>query len=350
MHFGRTSSRVALALIAASALAGCKRRQPAETIDVTPSLSVNRARAPLGSAIEVTYTWTAGPSLKKIDQPHRAFVHFLDSHDVMLFTDDHIPTPPPSQWEPGKTYTYTRTVFIPIYPYVGDVEVRVGLHPEGRGERLAIKGEDTGMREYKVASMEVLPQTENIFLVYKEGWHNPESSPQNPSLERTWTKKDALVSFKNPKKDILVYLEADTNYKAFDFPPVLTVAVNGRSGLVVPIENSEVFLKKIRVKAADLGSEEWVDLKLSMNQSFVPKVKGVNTHDDRELGLLVYHLYVSEADKLGSVTNIVDAGPVSAPTALAAASPAPTAPARRAPAARPVSQTTTPAPNPKPQS
>jgi hypothetical protein len=93
-----------------------------------------------------------------------------------------------------------------------------------------------------------------------------------------------------------------------------------------------------------------VDLKLSMNQSFVPKVKGVNTHDDRELGLLVYHLYVSEADKLGSVTNIVDAGPVSAPTALAAASPAPTAPARRAPAARPVSQTTTPAPNPKPQS
>jgi hypothetical protein len=349
MHFGRTSSRVALALIAATALTGCKRRQPAEAIDVTPSLSVNRARAPLGSAIEVTYTWTTGTNLKKIDQPYRAFVHFLDSHEVMLFTDDHVPTPAPSSWEPGKTYSYTRTVFIPIYPYVGDVEVRVGLHAEGRGDRLALKGQDTGMREYKVASMEVLPQTENIFLVYKEGWHNPESSPQNPSLERTWTKKDALVSFKNPKKDIVVYLEADTNYKAFDFPPVLTVAVNGRSGLTVPIENSEVFLKKIRVKAADLGNEEWVDLKLSMNQSFVPKVKGVNTHDDRELGLLVYHLYVSEADKLGSLANVVDAGPVSVPTAVAAASPAPAAPARPA-AARPVSQTTTPAPNPKPQS
>jgi hypothetical protein len=355
MIFGRTSSRVALALSAAVALAGssagCKRRQPAETIDVTPSLSVNRARAPLGSAIEVTYTWTVGGSAKKIEQPHRAFVHFLDSHEVMLFTDDHVPSPPPSQWEAGKTYSYTRTVFIPIYPYVGDVEVRVGLHPEGRGERLALKGEDAGMREYKVANMEVLPQTENIFLVYKEGWHNPESSPQNPSLERTWTKKDALVSFKNPKKDIVVYLEADTNYKAFDFPPVLTVAVNNRAGMVVPIENSEVFLKKIRVKAADLGTEEWVDLKLSMNQSFVPKVKGVNTHDDRELALLVYHLYVSEADKLGNLANVVDAGPVSAPTALAAASPASATPTRPSPAAaRPVSQTTAPAPSPKPQS
>ena len=352
MHFGRTSSRVALALVAATALAGCKRRQPAETIDVTPSVSINRTRAPLGSAIEVTYTWTVGSTAKKIEQPQRAFVHFLDSHEVMLFADDHVPTPAPTEWQPGKTYSYTRTVFIPIYPYVGDVEVRVGLHPEGRGERLALKGEDAGMREYKVAQMEVLPQTENIFLVYKEGWHNPESSPQNPSLERTWTKKDALVSFKNPKKDIVVYLEADTNYKAFDFPPVLTVSVNNRAGLVVPIENSEVFLKKIRVKAADLGSEEWVDLKLSMNQSFVPKVKGVNTHDDRELALLVYHLYVSEADKLGSLANVVDAGPVAAPTAMAAASPAPGTPTRpaAAPAARPVSQTTAPAPTAKPQS
>ena len=165
---------------------------------------------------------------------------------------------------------------------------------------MALKGEDTGMREYKVAKMELLPQTENIFLVYKEGWHNPESSPQNPSLERTWTKKDALVSFKNPKKDIVVYLEADTNAKAFDAPPVLTVAVGGKTGVTVPSTNSEVFLKKIRVKAADLGTEEWVDLRLAMNQSFVPKLQGRSTEDDRELGLLVYHLYVGEADARAS--------------------------------------------------
>jgi hypothetical protein len=346
MDLGRAAHRLALAVVAVTLVAGCNRRKPAEAIDVVPSLSVNRARAPLGSAIEVTYTWTVGPSFKKVDQNYRAFVHFLDSHNVILFGDDHVPSPAPSTWEPGKTYSYTRTVFIPIYPYVGDVEARVGLHPDGRGERLALKADDAGMREYRVAKMEVLPQTENIFLVYKEGWHNPESSPQNPSLERTWTKKDALVSFKNPKKDIVVYLEADTNYKAFDFPPVLTVNVNGRSGLVVPIDNSEVFLKKIRVKAADLGDEEWVDLRLSMNQAFVPKLKGVNTHDDRELGLLVYHLYVAEADKLGQLSSVVDATPV-APTAMAAASPAPVAPTR-APAARPVSQTTAPAPTPSP--
>src|SRR5206468_12034333 len=137
-----------------------------------------------------------------------------------------------------------------------------------------------------------------------------------------WTKKDALVSFKNPKKDVIVYLEADTNSKAFDAPPVLTVAVAGKTGLVVPIESSEVFLKKIRVKAADLGNEEWLDLRLSMNQSFVPKLKGVNATDDRELGLMVYHLYVGEVDKLGTVPSVVDAQPVSLPP-MGTASPAP---------------------------
>lgn len=319
-HCGPWRTGIVLAAACVAVLPGC-RRKPAEVNAITPAFAASRTRAPLGSAIEVTYTWTLEPTAKKIGQDYRAFVHFLDSHEVILFTDDHVPTPPPTSWEPGKTYTYARTVFVPIVAYVGPVEVRMGLQPVvPRQERLALKGDDAGLREYRVAKMESLPQTENIFLVFKEGWHNPEAAPHNPSIERTWTKKEAVVSFKNPKKDVVAYLEADTNFKAFDPPPVLSVSVGGRVGAVVPIENSEIFLKKIRVKAADLGSEEWVDLKLSMNQSFVPKQKGINTSDERELGLMVYHLYVAEADTLGNVPGLVDAVPL--PVA-APATPAP---------------------------
>jgi hypothetical protein len=337
---------------AAVAAAGCGRRQTAEVNDIVPKFAVNRAQAPLGSAVEITYTWQLEPTAKKLPQDHRAFVHFVDSHGVMLFEDDHEPVPPASQWEPGKTYSYTRTKFIPVYPYVGDVDVRIGLSPVGKGERVMLKGEDAGLREFKVAKIELLPQTENIFLVYKEGWHNPESSPQNPSLERTWTKKDALVSFKNPKKDVIIYLEADTNFKAFDQPPVLTLAVNDKTGIQIPIANSEIFMRKVRVKAADLGQDEWVDLRLSNNQSFVPKLKGVNSHDDRELGVLVYHLYVGEADKLGEVKDVVDAGPVTlAPiataTAATAASPAPGAKASPAPKASPAKASPSPKTSPR---
>jgi hypothetical protein len=326
MKLGR-SMGLATAFAMVALLPACNRRKPAEVNPIVPSFKVNRERAPLGSAIEITYTWTVEPGAKKLDKDYRALVHFLDSHEVMLFEDDHLPTPPPSTWEPGKTYTYSRTKFIPIYPYVGELEVRMGLYPHpGRGERLPLKGEDKGLREYKVARMELLPQTENIFLVYKEGWHNPEAQPENPSVERTWTKKEALVSFKNPRKDVIVYLQADTSVKFFPQPPVLTVSIGGKNGVVIPIDGSEVFLKKIRVKAADLGNDEWVDLRLAMNQSFVPKLLNPPlNNDDRELGLLVYHLYVGEADKLGPLSGpeVVDAGPL---PAAAGKAPAPKAP------------------------
>jgi hypothetical protein len=300
---------LAAALSGVLLLPACSRRKPVEVNAIVPSISFNRVKAPLGSALEITYTWTLEPGAKKPDQDYRALVHFLDSHEVMLFEDDHTPIPPTSQWEPGKTYTYKRTRFVPVYPYVGEVEVRMGLYPyPGRGERPALKGEDRGFREYKVGTLELLPQTENIFLVYKEGWHNPETHPENPSIERTWTKKEALVSFKNPRKDVVVYLQGDTCVKCFPTPPELTVSVGNNVGLRFPIDGPQVMLKKIRVPAADLGTDEWVDLRLSMNESFVPKdLNPPLNNDDRELGFNVYHLYVADADQVGAAEGIEDA-------------------------------------------
>jgi hypothetical protein len=321
---------VVAALSGALLLPACNRRKAVEVNPITPSIKVNRMKAPLGSALEITYTWTLDANARKLDKDYRALVHFLDNHEVMLFEDDHDPVPPSSAWEPGKSYSYTRTRFIPVYPYVGDAEVRVGLYPHpGRGERPALKGEDKGFREYKVATLELLPQTENIFPVYKEGWHNPETQPENPSVERFWTKKEALMSFKNPnfnrdqKTDVIVYLQADTCVKCFPQTPELTVTVGSNVGLRFPIESPDVFLKKIRVKAEDLGSEEWVDVRLSMNQSFVPKnLNPPLNSDDRELGLLVYHLYVTDVASAGTPENVVEAvplGPAEPGKALAAA-------------------------------
>ena len=325
MTFRRTwGLALAAGLAAVLLLPACSRRKPAEVNPIVPSIAFNRVKAPLGSALEITYTWTLEPGAKKLDQNYWALVHFLDNHEVMLFSDDHQPEPPPSTWEPGKTYSYTRTRFVPVYPYVGEVEVRMGLTPpSGRGERLALKGDDAGLREYRVAKLELLPQTENIFLVYKEGWHNPETHPENPSVERTWTKKEALVSFKNPRKDVIVYLEGDTCVKCFPETPRLTMSVGNNVGITFPIEGPQVYLEKVRVKAADLGDEEWTDLRLSMNRSFVPKdLDPPLNSDDRELGFNVYHLYVVTADQAGAVDGVVDAvplGPAAAPSGAKAA-------------------------------
>ncbi len=337
----RRPRMAATLLVAAAAVLPACGRKSAEVNSITPSFSANRSKAPLGSAIEATYTFTLEPTAKKLAEDYRVFAHYLDSHKVILFSDDHLPSVPTSQWEPGQTYSWQRTVFVPVYPYVGDVQVVMGLYPaQGKGERPVLKGEDVGLRAYKVAKLEFMPQTENIFLVYKDGWHNPEAMPQNPAVERTWSKKEALVSFKNPKQDVVVYLEADTCTKCYTEPAVLTVSVNNKVGTTTPVESAELFLKKIRVKAEDLGTEDWVDLRLSMNGSFVPTqlpeiFKG--STDDRELGLLVYHLFVGEAEKLGEIPadTLVDAAPLpglpktataktsAKPAVKAAVSPAP---------------------------
>jgi hypothetical protein len=351
--------RAALAVsLAVAVLPACSRRKPAEINPIEPSVAFNRTKVPLGSAVEITYTWKLEPGAKKLTSDYRVMVHFLDSHKNLLFEDDHPPTPAVTAWEPGQTYSYKRTKFVPIYPYVGPVEVRMGLYTTGgKGERVALKGEDAGMSEIKVATIEFLPQTENIFIVEKEGWHSPESSANNPAQERTWTKREAVASFKNPKKDVVLYLEADTNFKAFPQPPELVIALSpvgaapaaapaaakapakgapaaptapAARGLAVPIANSEVFLKKVRFTAADLGDGDWVDLRLVMNQSFVPKALGLNT-DDRELGLLVYHLYVGQADQLGAIDGVVEAGPVALPVAPAVAPAASPATSKSAP-------------------
>ena len=117
----------------------------------------------------------------------------------------------------------------------------MGLYPfPGRGERPALKGEHRGRREYKVGTLELLPQEENICLVYKVGWHGPETQPGNPGVERTWTKKEALASFRNPRRSVIVYLEGDTCVECFAQPPELTLSIGNNVGLRFPIDGPQV--------------------------------------------------------------------------------------------------------------
>ena len=110
--------------------------------------------------------------------------------------------------EAGQTVEYTRTVFVPVYPYVGERHIRIGLYSTSASQRLRSDGEDVGQRAYKVATLKLLPQTENMFIVSRR-LASGRRSAQNPAIEWQWTKKEATLAFKNPKKDATFYLEYD---------------------------------------------------------------------------------------------------------------------------------------------
>src|SRR5687768_13965098 len=166
----------------------------------TPALTLNRTNVPIGSPVKLTYKFVVAPDAK-IDRNYWVFVHVLDPTGEQLWNDDHLPVPATSAWQPGQTIEYTRTVFVPNYPYIGEAEIRLGMYDRESGDRLTLSAQEVSRKEYLVAKFQLQPQSENIFLIYKDGWHPVEVAADNAASEWQWTKKTATISFKNPRKD-----------------------------------------------------------------------------------------------------------------------------------------------------
>ncbi len=255
-----------------------------------PSATVNRERAPLGSPVIMTYRFQVAPDAK-FDRDYRVMVHFVDADREMMWTDDHNPPTPTSRWRPGQTIEYTRTMFIPVYPYLGKATIEMGLYDAKTQQRLVLSGKDDGQRGYEVASLELLPQSEGIFLVYGAGWHDQEVAQDNTMEEWRWTQKDALLSFRNPQRDLLLYLDADGRTDVFASPQQVSVKLGGQIIETFPIQNGERFLHTTPIPASALGTGEMVDLQISVDQTFVPAEHGGGV-DHRDLGIRVFHVFV----------------------------------------------------------
>ena len=105
-------------------------------------------------------------------------VHVVDTDEELMWTDDHDPPTPTSAVEAGQTIEYTRTMFVPIFPYVGDATIQVGLYSTERSEaRCRWRRRRRAARRTEWRISQLLPQTENLFTVFKDGWHPAEGAP-----------------------------------------------------------------------------------------------------------------------------------------------------------------------------
>src|SRR5829696_7101201 len=190
----KKSARLSLALVlcAVALAAGCSGKKDNEPAVVTPSVSFGKDRIAIGSAVSITYKFVVAPNAT-FDKDYYVFVHVLDPEGEQMWTEDHLPPTPTSQWKPGQTVEYTRTIFVPNYPYIGEAHVRLGLYNPANGKRLALNAPEASRQEYVVGKMNLLPQAENIFLIYKEGWHSAEVDSNNPLSEWQWTKRTATI-------------------------------------------------------------------------------------------------------------------------------------------------------------
>jgi hypothetical protein len=263
----------------------CGRRSEEQPPVATPSVTLNRDRAAIGSPLRITYRFE--PTDQKIDGDFWVFVHVLDEEGERMWGDDHLPPIPTSSWRAGQPVEYSRTVFVPNYPYIGPAEIRVGLYQPSTGERLALAAREASKREYVVASVQIQPQSENIFLIYKEGWHPTETHPQDPTIEWQWTRKTATVSFRNPNKDSTLYLEYDARTDVFNAPQQVTVRIGEQVIGAFAADAGNAKLVTMPVSAAQLGTGDVTELVFDVDRTFKP-----GSGDARELGIRVFHAFI----------------------------------------------------------
>src|SRR6478736_449788 len=239
----------AVALVAGMSLAGCGSRESPTPPVAKASVAVSRQTAPLGSPLDITYKFVVANDAK-FNEDYRVMLHVVDADDELMWTDDHDPPTPTTQWKPGQTVEYTRTVFVPIYPYVGDAGLQIGLYSPKTQTRLTLDGQDAGQRAYKVGTLQLQPQSENIFTVFKDGWHPAEVAEHNSTVEWQWTKKDATLSFKNPKKDCVFYLDVDNPGSVFNEAQQVQVKIGSDVIDQFTVQPKQPQLRRIPLKAA----------------------------------------------------------------------------------------------------
>ncbi|CAN5669922.1 hypothetical protein BH18ACI5_BH18ACI5_07160 [soil metagenome] len=265
----------------------CSGKPQAEPPVATPTVTFSKDQAAIGSPLKITYRFEFLPNAT-FDADYTVFVHVLDPDGEKLWQDDHSPAVTTSQWKPGQVVEYTRMVFVPNFPYIGEAMVRIGLYNPANGKRLSLNATEVSRQEYVVGKLQLLPQTENVFLIYKDGWHPQEVDPNNPAAEWQWMKKAGRISFRNPRKDATLYLESDARVDLFNPPQQVTVNLGGQPIGSFTADSKERLLKTFPITVAQFGAGDMAEITIEVDRAFTPGGGG----DTRELGIRVFHAFI----------------------------------------------------------
>jgi hypothetical protein len=296
MQISRSAGAIALAVVAGVG-ASCSKNDEAPPV-ASVSLTTNNGKVALGSPVEITYRFQVAPGAR-IDGDYRVFVHVNRDDGTTIWNDDHElpPAHATSTWQPGQVIEYTRTKFIPAFSYVGQATIELGLYRDNL--RLPLSGPDPADRQslersYKVATLELLPRSENVQVIKLNGWHKIEYATDDAGIGWQWMQKQATLSFRNnPRRDVLFYLEFDGRADLFEAKPQ-TVTVHAGNEVVATFTVPQLgtHLKKIPITAAQLGTGEMAEIRIDVDQTFVPARLPGGSKDQRELGIRVYNAFI----------------------------------------------------------
>jgi hypothetical protein len=285
--------RLLVAVLLTSACAACSRKAEEGPAVAMPSVVLSSHAVAIASPVDITYRFVVAPDAPTLSKDYRVFVHFNDNSGQQLWTDDHLPPTPTSQWKPGSTIEYARTMFVPRVPYTGETTIDVGLYRPGDDEQAPTMGSGAGQRAYRVGTLDVQPQAETTLVLYQSGWHDAEVVPDSPGVEWRWSKEQGTLQFRNPKRDIVLMLDLDQPQADLATPQRIELRAGSTSLDTFSLKPGERTVRRIAIPAAALGDSDNVELILQVNPTFSPAyLPGATSKDVRTLGVRVFNAFI----------------------------------------------------------
>ena len=91
----------------------------------------------------------------------------------------------------------------------------------------------------------------------------------------------------------MLFLQVDNPASGPNAAQQVTVQIGDQVITTVPLSASEAPVRKYPVTAAQLGSGDMVEMKLTADKTFVPALEAsMKSGDPRELGVRVFHVFV----------------------------------------------------------
>ena len=274
-------SIVTAALACSLAASACADRDPPRA---TPSALLYRDDIALGAPVDITLRFRLTRGAAPLAGNHRVLLRFLFDDGTVMASYDHDPPTPAQEWQPETPVTYTRRIFAPEIPYVGDVLVVVGLVPSS-GKRLRLFGKEVGDRMYEVARLKLHAQ--RILVVPLDGWHRLEGDGEGGYR---WTQSRATLTFRNPRQDSVLHLRLSAQPDLFPAPQQASLLIGNRAVHTFPVAARQTDYQ-IPLTAADFGTDDEVLLTIAVDKTFVP-AEVQKGGDHRELGVRVHNMFL----------------------------------------------------------
>lgn len=282
-----------LVLAVALPVVGCGSDDPERSLNAGVSLDLPES-LPVGSPLDIGYTWTPEDDFEPPADDYRVFVHLVDPDGRIVDQDDHFPVLPTSQWRAGEPISYRRLIYPAPDLQPEYLDFFVGLYDATDGQVATLH--DGGLESRPLVHTSIIRLDDQRGLpVYVDGWHPRESSLSSDKYlqQWQWMRQTGEVAFGNPRGAATLHFRGLSPIDFLGAAQTITVRVQGQEVAQIEKTNSVPFLERIEIPAEVMGDEEWIELTIEVDSVFVPMEVDTSSDDERVLGLQVFWLYLA---------------------------------------------------------